>query len=367
MPTRRTFLAHSAAAGFAALACRPAAAAASASDRRARGIVNTVQGPLDASKLGFTLPHEHVCVGSGGMWQAWPELFGGRGNFIARAVDGLKAIRDEGVDTIVDVTPFDIGRDVRLLEEVSRKSGMQIVASTGHWLMPSLAMGTRSVEELTDFFTQEIERGMEGTDIKAGVIKVATGSEGVTPFLDRTLRAAARASKATGVPITTHTDSLQRMGDKQAAIFEAEGLSPARVSIGHSDDTDNLDYLIGLAKRGFTVCMDHLPYGIPAGSAAPEPGEKTAKPGPLSWQQRAQSIKRLVEAGYGDRIFLSNDWFLSAVHVPASAIVELGKMNPDGMLFNTRKVIPYMKQIGVTEQAIRAITVENPRRFFGGT
>src|SRR5262249_20898680 len=141
------------------------------------------------------------------------------------------------------VTPIDVGRDVRLLQEISRKSGMQIIACTGHWLTPSLSFEARSADELAEFFTLEIERGLEGTDIKPGVIKVATDQPGVTPFLDRALRAAARASKATGVPVTTHTFAAGRIGEKQAEIFESEGLSPAMVCLGHSDDTDNMDYL----------------------------------------------------------------------------------------------------------------------------
>ena len=199
--------------------------------RRAPGIVQTVRGPLDASKLGFTLPHEHICVSSAGFWREWPEFFGGRAAFIAKVVEKLKAAKREGVDTIVDVTPADVGRDVRLLEEVSRKSGVNIVACTGHWLFPSLSMSPRTVEELTDFFVLEIERGIEDTGIKAGVIKVATDEEGVTPFLEKALRAAARASKATGIPVTTHTNAAERTAEKQAAIFEEEKLDPASVCL----------------------------------------------------------------------------------------------------------------------------------------
>src|SRR5262249_14941502 len=121
MLTRREFLAQTAAAAIAG----PTIGAARAEDaralsqtapsRRTPGIVQTVQGPLDASKLGFTLPHEHIYAGSAGFLQVWPEFFSGRANFVAKVVDKLKAAKDGGVDTIVDVTPADIGRDIRLL------------------------------------------------------------------------------------------------------------------------------------------------------------------------------------------------------------------------------------------------------------
>ena len=363
MATRREFLT-----GAVGLVAATSAQAADAGEttaptqaapaRRTPGFVQTVQGPLAASKLGVTLPHEHICVSSAGFWQVWPEFFGGRANFIAMAVDKLKAVKNEGVHTIVDCTPVDVGRNIRLLEEVSRKSGMQIIACTGHWLNPSLSMAARTVEELTTFFRLEIERGIEGTDIKPGVIKVATDREGVTPFLERALRAAARASKATGVPITTHTYAAERIGEKQADIFESEGLNPAMACLGHCDDTDDMAYLTGLVKRGYTIGMDHMTWGTEEAEAA--------NPKTLSWQQRAQCVKKLVDAGFGKQIFLSNDWYFGTSIGPSGFMATKDKANPDGMLFTTRKTIPYLKQLGMSDQAIHLMTVENPRRFFGG-
>src|SRR5262249_29517331 len=125
---------------------------------------------------------------------------------IADAVDKLKAARDAGVNTVVDLSPAEAGRDVRFSEEVSRKSGVQIVVCTGQRLfLPELK--DRTTQQLTELFIKEIEQGIDGTGIKAGVIKAATVSDGVTVSEDRVLRAAARASKATGVPIQTHSNS----------------------------------------------------------------------------------------------------------------------------------------------------------------
>jgi phosphotriesterase-related protein len=365
MATGREFLGQIAVASVAAASAHAAQALQAAAPvkisptQRSRGVVQTVQGPMDASKLGFTLPHEHICASSAGFMQTWPEFFGGRANFISKVVDRLEAVRGEGgVDTIVDVTPADVGRDIRLIEEVSWKSGMQIVACTGHWLYPSLSMGARTANELADFFVLEIERGIEGTDIKPGVIKVAIDHEGVTPFLEEAMRAAARASKATGIPVTTHTYAADRIGEKQADIFENEGLNPAMVCLGHCDDTNDMGYLTGLVKRGYTIGMDHMTWGTR--------DEKAAAAGVLSWQQRAESIKKLIDAGFCNKIFLSHDWYFGISMAAVGAMEAMEKMNPDGMLFNTRKTIPYLKQIGVTDQQIRTITVENPRHFFGG-
>jgi phosphotriesterase-related protein len=356
MKTRRDILVQTASA-IAATAPRLAAQTGGESARsHGRGVVQTVRGPLDVSKLGFTLPHEHICATSAGFWQVWPEFFGGREHFIQEAATHLRAAREGGVNTLVDVTPADVGRDIRLLEEVSRKSGVQIIACTGHWLYPSVSMAARSVEELTGFFKLEIERGIEGTSIKPGVIKVATDHEGVTPFIERCLRAAARASKSTGIPVTTHTYAADRVGEKQAGIFESEGLDPKRVCLGHCDDTNDMNYLTGLTKRGYTIGMDHITWGVTDLNELPS--------GVLSWQQRAQTIKALIDAGFCGKIFLSHDWYFGTSLGRTGTMAAKEKANPDGMLFNHRKTIPYLKQIGVTDEQIRMITVDNPRLFF---
>jgi phosphotriesterase-related protein len=366
MVSRREFLTRATAAGVAAAALAPEPAAAQANSTsqpgsgvRASGVVQTVRGPVDASTLGFVLPHEHLCPSSAGMWQVWPELFGGRADFVDRAVAKLKAVRNDGVDTIVDVTTADIGRDVRLIEEVSRKSGMRIIAATGHWLNPSLSMEARTAEELTDFFLLEINRGLEGTDIRPGVIKVASDRDGITPFLEKALRAAARASKASGVPVTTHTYAVGRGGEKQAEIFESEGLNPSKVCLGHSDESDDPGYLTGLAKRGYTIGMDHFTSGTAE--------IQQANPKALSWQRRVENVKRLIDAGFADRVLLSNDWYFGISMAVTNAMAIMDRMNPDGMRFVTRNTIPHLKQLGVTTAQIRTMTIENPRRFFGSS
>jgi phosphotriesterase-related protein len=190
MVSRREFLTRTTAA---AVLAATSVQCAHAPKARA-GFVQTVLGPLDASKLGFTLTHEHIC-------RCPLNVFGDRANAVAKAVDKLKEARDAGVDTIVDLTTFDIKRDIRFGEEVSRRSGMQIVACTGQHLFAPESFNERTVEQIVESFVREIEEGIEGTDIKAGVIKVAARSGKLTPAEEKVFRAAARASKATGIPV----------------------------------------------------------------------------------------------------------------------------------------------------------------------
>ena len=359
--TRREIIGR-VAAGLGATALLRPADAMSAEQRATaaavrRTSVQTVLGPIDTSKLGFTLSHEHIAASSAGIWQAWPELLGGRAKFISMAADQLKRARDEGVSTIIDCTTIDLGRDIRLMQEIARRSGMQVIASTGHWLDPSNTMRARTVEELADFFVHEITSGIEGTDIKAGVIKVANGNM-IDAFGEKVLRAAVRASKATGLPITTHSPGAARIGEKQAVIFEAEGLAPAKVCIGHTDNSP-ADYQVGLARRGYYLGMDQLPRGGPA-----PPGTPLQAPGALTWEQRYSQIKALVDAGFANRLMLGNDHSLGmTLQTTASDPLRVAQ-NPDGMLFVVRKAIPALKKIGVSDQAIRTMTVDVPRQFF---
>jgi phosphotriesterase-related protein len=318
------------------------------------GRVETVRGPIDLARLGFTLSHEHVAASSAGMWQAWPEFFGGRAQFIKIASDQLKQAKDEGVDTIIDVTTVDLGRDIRLLEEISRRSGMQIVACTGHWIDPSRSMLARTADELAEFFVREIQRGIEGTDIKAGIIKVGTGNM-LDAFGEKALRAAARASKATGVPITTHSPGTERMGLKHAEIFEGEGLMPAKACIGHTDNSP-ADYQLALVRRGYYLGMDQVPRGGPPAGTP----QSTA----LTWDQRYMQIKALVDAGFAERIMIGNDHSIGMSLQPTAGEKARLEQNPDGMLFLTRKTLPALRKIGIPDQAIRTMMVDCPRRFF---
>jgi phosphotriesterase-related protein len=354
MTNRREFLKRTAAAGIAAAICQPALEAAGA-DGQSAGIAQTVLGPLEASKLGFTLSHEHIADGTEGLIR-WPKAWGGRTEFVAKAVDKLKAVRAAGVGTIVDLTTYDVGRDIRFLEEVSRKSGLNMIAATGQRFFPpnvaGVSMPARTIEGLAQFFIKEIEQGIDDTRIKAGVIKIGIIAKDLTALEETGLRAAARASKATGAPIRTHTNAARRAGESHAIILEQEGIHPARVCFDHSDDSGDMDYFLGLVRRGYSLGMDHVHRGM----------NPNFKP---SFERRADCIKQLVDAGFAGKIFLSQDAEFAGALLPEETREWRETIDsPDGMLFTTRKLVPYLKQIGVSDQNIHTITVENPRTFF---
>src|SRR2546421_5389178 len=167
--------------------------------------VNTVSGPIDTADLGFTLMHEHIIVHSPGVRENFPVF--DREAEIDNAAAKLKDAQSRGVKTLVDLTPGD-WRDIPLVQEVVKRSGMQVIVATGiYWEVPHFfqARSGRSVEYIADLFTRDIKEGIMNTGVKAGIIKCATDEPGVTEDVERILRAAAQAHRATGVPISTHT------------------------------------------------------------------------------------------------------------------------------------------------------------------
>ena len=316
-------------------------------------IVNSVLGPVDTTDLGFTLAHEHVLVSSAGVQQAFPEFINRLGS-IEKAVQDLSEARGQGIQTIVDLTTHDLGRDVRLMEEVSRRTGVHIVACTGTWRDIPRAFWSADPDWIAPLYVREIEEGIEGTGIKAGIIKVANDEGGVTPEGEIVLRAAARAHKATNVPISTHTWAPERVGEQQIRIFEEEKVDLDRVYIGHSNDTTDVDYLLGLLKKGVWVGLDRYPGGY--------------HPGTPSWEERTVVVKQLIDAGYAGRIMLSHDWsvVLDDDRTPAWRKQRLLD-NPDSYLFINRRVLPRLREMGISEDTIHQIMVDNPRRFFEGS
>ena len=234
-----------------------------------------------------------------------------------------------------------------------------MIACTGQRFFPPksphVALLARTIGGLTELFTREIDSGIDDTGIKAGVIKIGIATHRLSSLEEIGLRAAARASKATGVPIRIHTDAAHRAGESDAVILEDEGVNPARVSFDHSDDSGDMDYFLGLVKRGYSLSMDHVHRGLIPGS---EP----------SFERRAECIKLLVDAGFADKIFLSSDTEFGGSLLPEQARDWRENLDPpQGMLFSTQQLIPRLSEMGVSQQQLHVITVENPKHFFSRT
>jgi len=312
-------------------------------------IVNSVLGSIRTSDLGFVLAHEHIMVAPAGVLQQYPELLGG--NILERIVSELRKAKQGGIDTIVDTTTTDLGRDIELLTEASSRSGVNIIACTGWWLdIPRWFNGV-SANQLADLFARDVDKGFAGTNVKAGILKASSDAAGVTPSEEVVLRAVCRAHLKTGAPIMLHSYSPGQVGRQQLAILRQEGVDLKRVKVDHSNDTTDVEYLTWLLEQGCYLGMDRYPGHITS---------------PLA---RTKTMKALIDAGYAHRLCPSHDYIIISV-VPAGIDPieeERLRLNPYGYMYIKKVVFPQLKAMGVSDAILGRLCIDGPRNFFEGS
>jgi len=305
---------------------------------------------MDTADLGFTLMHEHLLVAAAGLYRDYPELLGE--TLMDRVVERLDAAKAGGVDTILDATTIDLGRDIELIAEASRRSGVNIIATSGWWLdIPRFLTGV-SPDQMAEVFIREIEVGIGGTDIKAGVLKSASDIEGVTPGATVMLKAIARAHRETGVPIMIHSYAPGQVARQQLEILEAEGVDPGRIKVDHSNDTTDVEYLSWLVDHGCYLGLDRYP------------GRN------VSHRARTNTLKALIDLGYIDRLCPSHDGIVLRPLTDSTGLLgtleEHQNFNPDGYLFIKNVVFKQLREMGVAEEDIDQLCVTGPRNFLEG-
>jgi phosphotriesterase-related protein len=290
--------------------------------------------------------HEHVFIRSPGVFEAWPHLWDPAAE-IARAISSLTALAAAGIRTLVDLTTVDLGRDVGMVREVASAVDVNIILATGVWRAPPLYFTHLPPDRIADLFVRDIVEGIATTPWRAAIIKLAT-EPSVDEFNEKLLTAGARASLRTGAPISTHSFVGTRSGLAQQDVFERAGVDLTRVVIGHSGDSDDLDYLTALMNRGSYIGMDR--FGL--SQFLPD-------------EQRIDTVARLCAAGYARQMVLSHDanCFMDTVpqhyqdeHLPDWHFLHL-----------SQTILPALRARGVTEADMTTMMVDNPRRIFSGT
>ena len=308
--------------------------------------VETLKGPIDTAELGFTLMHEHVFVQSEGVAQNFPSVWDEPAEIDA-ARGKLRDMADAGVRTIVDLTVLGLGRNIPRLRDLIGDLPLTVIVATGLYTYNELPnyFNFRDEDAMAAFFVSDITDGIQGTDIKAAILKCATDEPGLTPGVEKVLRAVARAHRRTGVPISTHTHVGTKRGLDQQRIFQEEGVDLGRVVIGHSGDSEDIDYLTSLIEAGSYIGMDRFGVDIY-----------------LTTEKRVATIAKLCELGHADRMVLSHDaschidWFPADMMKDAVPNWHFRHISDD--------VLPALREAGVSDEQITQMTVENPRRIF---
>lgn len=316
-------------------------------------LINSVTGQLPLAKLGRTLIHEHVLVGFPGWYLDNRRPKFQREEAMARVVDAFQRLHAFGVSTVVDPCPMDTGRDVEFSAEVSQRSGIQIVCTTGVINQATGIMYTFNrldVNAIVDIYVREIEDGIGETGIKAGAIKIATGEGEVTEYERKVLTAAAKAAAITGVPLISHTEH-GTCGHDQIDIVTGQGVPAHQLLVGHCDDTDDPSYQQSLAERGAFVGFDR--FGFELENLVPD-------------SIRIKNLKAMVDAGYRDQVMVSHDTVNCILGgIPGSMELDTKNIAPKNTLTHLfENIFPELRRLGMKEEDIEHMIVENPRRFF---
>lgn len=321
--------------------------------------VQTVRGAVDVADLGRTYMHEHVFVLSADVQQNYPDEWGDEQARVTDAVQKLTALAGQGVRTIVDPTVIGLGRYIPRIQRIAEQvPDLNIVVATGcytyddvpfffHHRGPALSevAGTEVPDPMVDMFVGDIEDGIAGTGVKAGLLKCAIDHQGLTAGVERVMRAVAQAHRRTGTPVTVHTHPGSRTGlAVRRVLCDEEGVDPRRVVLGHSGDTTDVDHLTELAEAGFVLGMDRFGINLET-----------------TFEARADTVVEMCRRGYADQMVLSQDASCYIDWVDPGVMALLTQWH---YLHIEQEVLPYLREHGVTEQQTQAMLVDVPRRYF---
>lgn len=315
--------------------------------------VPTASGVVDSSELGRTLVHEHVFV----LGEEYRENYQDDWDEEARVADAvgqLNELKGLGIDTILDPTVLGLGRYIPRIKRIAEQTDLNIVVATGlytyneipfqfHYTGPGLLFDVP--EPLTELFVKDLQQGIADTGVRAGFLKCAIEEQGLTPGVERAMRAVGQASVQTGAPITVHTNPHTQSGLVAQQVLREEGVDLGKVVIGHSGDCTDLDYLTALAEAGSYLGMDRFGLDVL-----------------LPFEDRINTVLELLRRGYAERIVIAHD---------ASCFIDW--FDPDAKAqvvpqWNYRHisedVVPALLAGGASESDIETILVKNPRDYF---
>jgi len=299
--------------------------------------IQTLLGRIAPSDLGVTYVHEHLLTRPP-LWRIKEDP-----DYVLdsqeKMLTELELFRAAGGRTLVDCTAIDYGRNARDFVELAQKTPVQLIALTGFnrgdygepWIQEA------SVDRLAELMVKDVLEGMDGTTARAGLLKFGTSYNFVRPVEERFIQATAKAQRATGAPVITHT-TRGTMGLEQLDLFERAGGDVSRLALSHLDQNLDFWYLRRIAARGAYILFD---------------GPSKIKYGPD--EARVVMLKRLVDAGYADQLLISGD-------MGRRSYLKAYGGGP-GFEYLLKQFVPRMQEEGFSAALTDQFFVGNPARF----
>ena len=316
-------------------------------------LVETVRGAVDNTTLGTTLMHEHVFVLNEEVRTNYPAGWD-EDDRVDDAITKLNALAARGCQTILDPTVLGLGRDIHRISRVAGGTELNIIVATGlytyndipHYFRYRLPHPGR-LDPMAELFVADLTTGIAGTAIRAAFLKCAIDEPGLTPGVERVLRAVAQAHRETGAPVTVHTHPHSGTGRDVLRVLREEQADLTKVVLGHSGDSTDLDYLSELADAGCILGMDRFGLDLIT-----------------RFEDRVATVAALCARGYADRMVLSHDASCYIDWFPPEAVPVFAPRWHFEHLFDD--VLPALRERSVTDDQIEAMLVRNPRRYFEG-
>jgi len=317
--------------------------------------IETLGGPLDTAELGTVLMHEHVFNITAEIQIAHPGFNGWDAEVeIPKAKKTLRAVKEAGIDTIVELSPIGLGRSLDLITRACEGSGLNVVLATGlytydvlprpwHFSGPGTLLD--GDEPLDALMRADVTDGIEGSGVKPGILKCAIDAAGLTEHVERVVRSVCRLHKETRAPICIHTSAPHERGRDALRVLDDEGVDPARVMLAHCGDTTDLAYLEEMAASGALLGMDRFGLDVL-----------------LPYEDRVNTVVAMCERGHADKMILSQDAACFSDWFPPGLKEEIA---PNWHYLHViQDVVPDLLGRGVTQEQVDLMLRDNPRAFF---
>ena len=313
-------------------------------------IVETVRGPVDAQTLGRTLMHEHILLVEAEALANYSHAFGdsywNEEIRVADAIAKLGAVREAGINTLVDPTAPGLGRFIPRIKRINDAVDLNVIVASGLYAFLGLPnfLNYRSVDAIAEIFIREIREGINDTGVKAAFLKCAVEAHGMVGDVPRILAAVGAAAVETGAPVMVHTSAAAKTGLPALEALTGAGVEPSRIVIAHMGDSNDMDYLRAVADTGAWLGLDR--FGIDHFN-------------PMA--DRIRTMLALMDAGYGAQLHVAHDAACFCDFMTGDPFFAGAEAS---YLLVSETVVPALLGAGATQRDVDALLIENPRRFF---